>query len=314
MWVSSRTLPTIRRGIASLAEIFLSLSARTYSVYLNTDRRHLRCCLACNIARVTDVSRVFMVCSRSRRERRSHICDVRVDSRSLCHELRRRVERFAEYSLFLKLRSPFSCKCSSKSSGTRLLNAHLLFIWTLLEGLRRRHTFLSFWGWSETGRPLFGLLYQPRMIDDDKYGAVGGMRIDKGNRSTRRKPAPVPLCSSQIPHDLTWDRTRAAAMGTSPQYAVMLNTGCCPKYIQYERRFDSWLNSRLHLVIWQIFLFVLCHSGPLWILTNRTRRRSQRYVATWSIYDQEEVFSSQHCSRILNEGFLWFYSVSPGEL
>jgi hypothetical protein len=45
------------------------------------------------------------------------------------------------------------------------------------------------------------LLYQPRMIDDD-YGAVGGMRIGRGNRSTRRKPAPVPLCPPQIPHDL----------------------------------------------------------------------------------------------------------------
>jgi hypothetical protein len=58
-----------------------------------------------------------------------------------------------------------------------------------------------------------GLLYQPQMIDDD-YGVVGGMRIGKGNRSTRRKPAPVPLCPSQIPHDLTWDRTRAAAVGS----------------------------------------------------------------------------------------------------
>jgi hypothetical protein len=38
-----------------------------------------------------------------------------------------------------------------------------------------------------------GLLYQPRMIDDDGYGAVGGMRIGRGNRSTRRKPTPVPL-------------------------------------------------------------------------------------------------------------------------
>jgi hypothetical protein len=46
-----------------------------------------------------------------------------------------------------------------------------------------------------------GLLYQPRMIDDD-YGAVGGMRIDKGNRSNRRKPAPVPFCPPQVPHDL----------------------------------------------------------------------------------------------------------------
>jgi hypothetical protein len=30
--------------------------------------------------------------------------------------------------------------------------------------------------------------------DDDDCGAVGGMRIGKGNRSTRRKPDPVPLC------------------------------------------------------------------------------------------------------------------------
>jgi hypothetical protein len=57
------------------------------------------------------------------------------------------------------------------------------------------------------------LLYQPRMIDDNDYGAVGGMRIGRGNRSTRRKPAPVPLCPLQIPHDLTWDRTRAAEVG-----------------------------------------------------------------------------------------------------
>jgi hypothetical protein len=47
-----------------------------------------------------------------------------------------------------------------------------------------------------------GLLYQPRMIDDDDYGAVGEMRIGRGNRSARKKPAPVPLCPPQIPHDL----------------------------------------------------------------------------------------------------------------
>jgi hypothetical protein len=57
------------------------------------------------------------------------------------------------------------------------------------------------------------LLYQPRMIDDDDYGAVGGMRIGRGNRSTRKKPAPVPLCPPQIPHDQTWDQTRAAEVG-----------------------------------------------------------------------------------------------------
>jgi hypothetical protein len=49
-----------------------------------------------------------------------------------------------------------------------------------------------------------GLLYQPRMIDGGDFGAVSGIRIGRGNRSTRRKPAPVPLCPPQIPHDLTW--------------------------------------------------------------------------------------------------------------
>jgi hypothetical protein len=29
------------------------------------------------------------------------------------------------------------------------------------------------------------------------------MRIGRGNRSTRRKSAPMPLCPPQIPHDLT---------------------------------------------------------------------------------------------------------------
>jgi hypothetical protein len=70
------------------------------------------------------------------------------------------------------------------------------------------------WDWVHlVRRPLFGPLYQPRMIDDE-CGVVGRMRTGRGNRSTLRKPAPVPLCPPQIPHNLTWDRTRAAAMGS----------------------------------------------------------------------------------------------------
>jgi hypothetical protein len=59
-----------------------------------------------------------------------------------------------------------------------------------------------------------GLQYQPQMIDDGDCGAIGGMKIDRGNLSIGRKPAPVPLCQPQIPHDLTWARTRAAAVGS----------------------------------------------------------------------------------------------------
>jgi hypothetical protein len=57
------------------------------------------------------------------------------------------------------------------------------------------------------------LLYQPQKTDDGDCGAVGGMRIGRGNRITRRKPAPVPLCPPQIPNDLTRARTRAATLG-----------------------------------------------------------------------------------------------------
>jgi hypothetical protein len=41
-------------------------------------------------------------------------------------------------------------------------------------------------------------------------GEIGGM-IGRGNRSTRRKPAPVPLCPPQTPH-VARTRTRAAAV------------------------------------------------------------------------------------------------------
>jgi hypothetical protein len=37
---------------------------------------------------------------------------------------------------------------------------------------------------------------------DYEDGKFGGMMIGAGNRSTRRKPAPVPFCPPQIPHDL----------------------------------------------------------------------------------------------------------------
>jgi hypothetical protein len=59
-----------------------------------------------------------------------------------------------------------------------------------------------------------GPLYQLQMIDEGDCGAIGVMKFGWGNRSTRRKPAPGPLCPSQIPHDQTQARTRAAAMGS----------------------------------------------------------------------------------------------------
>jgi hypothetical protein len=38
---------------------------------------------------------------------------------------------------------------------------------------------------------------------DYDEGEIGGMMIGRGNRSTRRKPAPVPLRPAQTPHALS---------------------------------------------------------------------------------------------------------------
>jgi hypothetical protein len=59
-----------------------------------------------------------------------------------------------------------------------------------------------------------GLLYQHLVIDGDDCGAVNGMNVLQGNRSTRRKPAPVTVCPPQIPLDLTRPRNRATAVGS----------------------------------------------------------------------------------------------------
>jgi hypothetical protein len=49
---------------------------------------------------------------------------------------------------------------------------------------------------------------------DCEDGEIGGMKIDRGNKSTRRKPASAPLCQPKIPLDQTRARTRAAAVGS----------------------------------------------------------------------------------------------------
>jgi hypothetical protein len=55
-----------------------------------------------------------------------------------------------------------------------------------------------------TNRPI---VPSPGDYDD---GEIGGMMIGRGNRSTQRKLAPVPLCPPQTPHAAR-TRTRAAA-------------------------------------------------------------------------------------------------------
>jgi hypothetical protein len=67
-------------------------------------------------------------------------------------------------------------------------------------------------GTAATNRPIVPAPGDDDDDDDDDDGEIGGM-ISKGNRSTRRKPAPVPLCPPQTPY-ATQTRTWAAAVGS----------------------------------------------------------------------------------------------------
>jgi hypothetical protein len=61
-------------------------------------------------------------------------------------------------------------------------------------------------GTAATNRPIV-----PAPVDYDD-GEIGGM-IGRGNRSTRRKLAPMPFCPPQTPHAAR-TRTRAAVVGS----------------------------------------------------------------------------------------------------
>jgi hypothetical protein len=82
------------------------------------------------------------------------------------------------------------------------------------------------------------------------FGAIGGMKIGRGNRSTRRKPAPAPLCPPQVPHDQTRARTRTlhyvrfeVVTAVAMKNAVFWDVAPCRSCV--NRRFGG--TYRLHL-------------------------------------------------------------------
>jgi hypothetical protein len=118
-----------------------------------------------------------------------------------------------------KLEKLYSSGIWVVKSWRKTWDEHVARIEALSENMRNQESFIYcyfhgvVWEWVYlVCRPLIGLLYQTRMIDE--YGAFCGMRIGRGDRNTRKKPLPVPLCPPQILHDLTWDRTWAAAVGS----------------------------------------------------------------------------------------------------
>jgi hypothetical protein len=82
------------------------------------------------------------------------------------------------------------------------------------------------------------------MIGGGDCGAVGGMKIGRGNRSTRRKPAPAPLYTPQIPLDQTRDRTRAAVVGSQRLNAWAMERRKVSMYVKLtSSNYKTWITS-----------------------------------------------------------------------
>jgi hypothetical protein len=62
------------------------------------------------------------------------------------------------------------------------------------------------------------------MIDEGDCGVIGGMKIGRGNRSTRRKPASAPHCPPQIPLDQIRDPGGKPATNRLSYGAARINT------------------------------------------------------------------------------------------
>jgi hypothetical protein len=97
---------------------------------------------------------------------------------------------------------------------TQLYGSSWLAVKNVIHMTIRYHEYFFFYLWGGTfgTAATTGLLYHPRILGDGDCGKIGRMKIGRGNRSTRRKPAPAPLCPPQISHDYTWVWTRAAAV------------------------------------------------------------------------------------------------------
>jgi hypothetical protein len=113
--------------------------------------------------------------------------------------------------------------------------------------------------------------YCTLMIDDDgECGAVGGMRICRENRSTRRKPAPVPLCPPQIPH--AWPGIEPGRRGGKPA-TNRLSYGTAKGW----ETFDSTL-----------WAFCCSQNATLYIyIYTHTHARARRLVTGWMAEESE---------------------------
>jgi hypothetical protein len=121
---------------------------------------------------------------------------------------------------------------------------------TPLNTTRTRNTLIRHHQHSSTIGPI---VHQPRMMDTDEWGAVGGM-TGKGNRSTNRKPTPEPLSTT----DPRWPH-----LGSNPA-TIRLSYSTDLAYQGKSRTNQSYLSCQTQEnmtgAIWQLHHLFLYYS------------------------------------------------------
>jgi hypothetical protein len=120
---------------------------------------------------------------------------------------------------------------------------------------------------------------------DCEDGEFSGMKIGRGNRSTRRKPVPAPHCPPQIPLDQTRARTRAAAAGSQrlTDWTTNITIRTKPEMALHVLLASS---SFLCLSSWWFF-FLLYHRNNI-KQTPRLMKSNSLYFRSWCEDDTGE--------------------------
>jgi hypothetical protein len=106
------------------------------------------------------------------------------------------------------------------------------------------------------------------------YGAVGEMRIGRGNRSTQRNHTPLPLCPPKVPHDLTCEMPYIASgvlrYGNSIDWAKMIRFSPqdgggvkSPKSLFELNKIRRWIMSKKTIVAFFVGYFTTLSVGSV---------------------------------------------------
>jgi hypothetical protein len=110
---------------------------------------------------------------------------------------------------------------------------------------------------------------------------------DKWTRSTRRKPAPVPLCPPQTPHAARM-RTQAAAVGSQ-----RLTAWATARLKLYLRKTWMWLEA-MRTKVFRVFLRSLQENAGVVISTNGTTQIYVRIITYTPFMNTTSSHSSVH--------------------